>query len=235
MKKKIFTVGMTVLLLLAAVAVGSMPSVMAQAPSVTRDLPSGAQTAGSTITVSLDVTVGSATYYLIDEEVPTGWTVTSASGDGDYTTAPGHIFWTKLSGVTDTTLTYTVTIPADAAGDYTFAGTYVMEGMTAEATIGGETTVNVGVGPTPTPTPSPTPTPTPTPTPQAVTRDLPAGTQTAGSTITVSLAVVTGGADVYMIDEQVPSGWTVTSASGDGDYTTTPGHIFWTKLYSAPA
>ena len=156
MKKKTFTVGIVVLALVTAIVIGGMSSsVMAQTPGVIRVLPSDTQTAGSTITVSLDVTVGSATYYLIDEEVPTGWTVTSASGDGDYTTTPGHIFWTKLSGATDTTLTYTVTIPAAAAGDYTFTGTYIMEGMAAEATIGGDTLVSVDSGPTLTPSQTP--------------------------------------------------------------------------------
>ena len=165
MEKKTFTIGIVVLALVTAIVIGGMSSsVMAQTPGVIRVLPSDTQTAGSLIMVSLDVVVDSGTYYVIDEEVPAGWTVTNASEEGDYTTTPGHIFWTKLSSATDTTLTYTVTIPGAAVGDYTFAGTYMMEGMTAETTIGGDIIITAGSEPVLTPTPRATPSPTPKPT-----------------------------------------------------------------------
>ena len=152
MEKKTFTVGIVVLALLAAIVIGGMSSVMAQTPSVIRVLPSDTQTAGSLIMVSLDVSVGSATYYLIDEEVPTGWTVTNASGGGDFTAEPGHVKWVVISGATDTTYTYTVIIPGNATGDYAFTGEYGMEGMTLPTvTIGGDTLVSVDSGPTLTP------------------------------------------------------------------------------------
>ena len=97
--------------------------------NVCRDLPSGTQAPGSVITVSLDVTVGSATYYGIDEEIPSGWTVTSASDSGDYTSDPGHIRWAVTSGAVDNVYSYTVQIPDAASGTYVFSGVFEMEGM----------------------------------------------------------------------------------------------------------
>jgi len=140
MRGKIISVGMAVVLLLTIV--GGLSSVSAQ--TVTRDLPSGEQSAGATITVSLDVVVESATYYVIDEVVPTGWTVTSASDGGDYTSETDHVKWAVICGAADKTLTYTVTIPSDAAGDYTFTGTYGAEGV-SETAILGDTTVTVDI------------------------------------------------------------------------------------------
>lgn len=117
-----------------------------ESSSVTRTLPSGPQTAGSSITVSLDVAVGAATYYGIDEVIPAGWivlwSVTNASG-GDYTSEPGHVKWTVISGAEDTTLRYRATVPGNATdGNYTFTGTYVMEGV-PETAIGGDSAVTV--------------------------------------------------------------------------------------------
>ena len=170
MRGKIFVIAVVVVLLATG---GVLLPVSAGTPSVTRTLPSGSQTEGDAITVSLNVVVGSATYYLIDEVVPAGWAVTGASGRGDYTSQPGHVKWAVIVGAADTTLTYAVTIPAGAAGAYTFSGTYGMEGM-LETTTGGDTTVIVGditaLTPTPAATATPEPTPVPTPTPEPNTR-----------------------------------------------------------------
>jgi hypothetical protein len=115
--------------------------------TVTRDLPSTAD-AGTAIAVNLTVDVESnATFYAIDETVPTGWTVTSTTSGGDYTSEAGHVKWVLTSGAADTVYSYTVLVPAGASGTYTFDGIYAFEGMTAEATILGNTTVNVSVSP----------------------------------------------------------------------------------------
>ncbi|NIA10597.1 MAG: hypothetical protein GWP10_12935, partial [Nitrospiraceae bacterium] len=275
--------------------------------TVTRDLPASAD-AGASITVNLTVDVEtSATYYSIDEAVPSGWNVTSATDGGDYTSETGHVKWVVTSGATDATYSYTVLVPTDASDAYTFDGIYIFEGMTGEATILGDTTVTIVAAPTltwqvepptsvtqgndvtfdvsfseaadyyirienstggvvwrspasgtghaanPTPRTWATTTATPTgdytiiiningadnsdtrtvtvtpasPVDDTVTRDLPV-TAGAGAPITVDLAVdVETGATFYSIDEIVPSGWTVTSATDGGDYTTTPGHVFW--------
>ena len=52
--------------------------------------------------------------------------------------------------------------------------------------------------------------------------------------VTVSLAVdMDPGETYYVIDEKLPTALTVTSASNQGDYTTTPGHIFWIVISGA--
>jgi hypothetical protein len=114
--------------------------------TVTRELPDNAS-AGASITVNLTVDVETgARYYVIDEIVPTGWTVSATSG-GAYTSETGHVKWIVIGGAADTVYSYTVLVPANASGTYTFDGVYRFEGMTAEATILGDTTVNVSVSP----------------------------------------------------------------------------------------
>ncbi len=80
--------------------------------TVTRDVPAGVK-AGASITVDLlvDVVTG-ATYYYIDEIVPSGWTVTSATDGGDYTSDIGHVKWVVITGAADKVYSYTVTVPA---------------------------------------------------------------------------------------------------------------------------
>ena len=112
--------------------------------NVCRDLPSGTQAPGSVITVSLDATVGSATYYAIDEEVPSGWTITGASDGGDYTADPGHVKWVVTSGTADKTYSYTVQIPGDASGTYAFSGgEFQMEGMSSSDLIDCDPSITV--------------------------------------------------------------------------------------------
>ena len=209
MKKNLIH-GMLVLLFVLIVCASSAA---AQNDIVTRDLPDTAD-AGTTITVNLSVDVETgATNYIIDETVPAGWTVTSSTGGGDYATQVGHVMWAITAGAIDIVHSYTVEVPADASGAYTFGDGcyYVFEGMTDTATILGDTTVNVGAGVVV----------------DTVTRDLP-DTADAGTTITVNLSVdVETGATNYIIDETVPAGWTVTSSTGGGDYATQVGHVMW--------
>jgi hypothetical protein len=136
--KKTFIFGMVLIVMMICVS-----SAAAQ-DTVTRDLPSSAD-ADTTITVNLTVdVVTTAGTLLITEEVPSGWTVVSATNDGDYATLAGYIYWTKLSSVTDATYSYTIQIPADASGTYTFNGTYMFDTMTDCAIIPGDTELTVG-------------------------------------------------------------------------------------------
>jgi hypothetical protein len=134
--KKIFTFGMVLIAMMISIS-----SAAAQ-DTVTRDLPESAD-AGATITVDLTVDTTDADFLLIDEVVPAGWTVVNATNDGDCKTA-GHVFWAKLSGVTDAVYSYTIQIPAGASGTYIFNGTYMFDTMDAKAIILGETEITVG-------------------------------------------------------------------------------------------
>ncbi|PXF60603.1 MAG: hypothetical protein C4B59_08775 [Candidatus Methanogaster sp.] len=136
--KKTFIFGMVLIVMMICVS-----SAAAQ-DTVTRDLPDSAD-ADTTITVNLAVDVETtAGSLLIDEVVPSGWTVVSATNDGDYATLAGHIYWTKLSSVTDATYSYTIQIPADASGTHMFGGTYMFDTMAADAIIHGDTEITVG-------------------------------------------------------------------------------------------
>ena len=178
--------------------------------NVIRTLPSSASP-GDVITVKLDEEVGSASYYAIDEQVPAGWEIIDTTGD---TTEEGHVKWIVVSGAKDTTYTYSVKIPANASGKAFFSGKYSMEGMSGEADIDGDNAIHIyatGTG---------------------VARIL-AGEANAGEIVAVELDVRVGSATHYTIDEKVPSGWEVISASGGGDYTSEKGHIKWIVLSGA--
>ena len=161
------------------VLVVCISSAAAADDTVTRDLPATAN-AGDSITVTLTVNIAtSATYYGIDEIVPSGWTVTSATDGGDYTAEAGHVKWVVTGGAADKVYSYTVTVPADASGACTFSGTYSSE-VTAETAILGDTTTKVSTTLSTTTTPAPpgehvTPTPAATKKPTAKPAAQPAG------------------------------------------------------------
>ena len=92
-------------------------------------------------TVSINVNPGTSTYYVVHEIVPAGWTITSASDSGDYTTNPGDIFWIVLTSSGVHTYTYTVN-PGTNLGTYTLTGTAGFENQ-PEGAIGGATSIEV--------------------------------------------------------------------------------------------
>ncbi|MBN2489216.1 MAG: hypothetical protein JXA98_09315, partial [Methanosarcinaceae archaeon] len=165
--------------------------------NVCRDLPAGTQAPGSMVTVSLETTVGSASFYVIDEMIPAGCMVTGASDDGDFTSTPGHVYWVVTSGATDTTYTYTVMIPGYASdGTYTFNGIFQMEGMSSSETISCDTTITVSSVPV-----------------ALATRTLPA-TVLRGDTFTVGMSVADYGASGTVM-EMLPDGFTYDDSTLD--------------------
>jgi len=211
-------------------------------------------------TISLTINPGTSTYYMVDEVIPSGWTVTSASDSGDYSTNPGHIFWVVMSGAATKTYTYTVNT-GSGTGTKIFNGKVGFEFIPAGQSIGGTTNVDVqssgcdvvcNCGSWSTCSSNCLQTRTCTPsgcntesqsctggncnpgTGTIVTRSLSSETPGKSTDITISLAVdVASGDTYYMIDEVVPSGLTISQVSGSGDYTTNPGHIFWVVMSGA--
>lgn len=149
---------------------------LASGGTVTRSIPDA--TAGESLTVSLDIDVGNASYYVIEESIPPGWIHIHRDviPDGVSGIVDGGIKLTKTSDATDMTYTYTVDVPMGATGPYSFTGSYMMEGGTTEQSIGGDTTTHVmmpavavetpsgggGGGTYPAATPEETPTEAPT-------------------------------------------------------------------------
>ena len=211
MAKAMTKIGIAVILLLAAITMIS--TVSAGTPNVCRDLPSGSQAVNSEIPVSLQVTVNGATWYMVDEEIPSGLTVTDTGGAD--TSQPGHLKWVVLQDASNTTITYKV---KGSAGAYNFGGEFQIEGMANPAQIDCDTQLTIGEVSPPTGESN-------------ICRDLPSGSQAANSEIPVSLQVTVNGATWYMVDEKIPSGLTVTDTGGAD--TTQPGHLKWVVLQDA--
>ena len=85
------------------------------------------------------------TYYLIDEVIPEGWNVLSASDGGSYEAFPGHIRWVVIQNACDKIYSYKLEIPDDV-GRGVFHGLYMGEGDKVEQPITGESVINVGNG-----------------------------------------------------------------------------------------
>ena len=130
MSKIIMMIGILVLLL-------TMTS-SAYASNVCRSIPSGSQMANVDIPISLTVTVDDATYYVIDEIIPDGLTITDP-GTGD-TTESGHLKWIVTTDATDTVYTYKV---QGLGGPYFLYGWFQIEGMLDYSLINGDTNLEI--------------------------------------------------------------------------------------------
>ncbi|MDP1884022.1 MAG: hypothetical protein Q8L10_01520, partial [Candidatus Moranbacteria bacterium] len=203
-----------ILWITAAVFFSVIGASSASASTVTRSFSNPTPTAGSTLTVSLAVDLVSPdSFYFIDEVLPIGWTIADP-GTGD-TAHPGHIKWIVINGATSTVYNYTVNVPADISGIYTFSGEYGFDSNAVPVQILGETSVDVQavVG-------------------SNVVRSFSSSLPVSGSILTVSLAVNLNVFDsFYIIDEVLPIGWTVADP-GTGDITQ-PGHIKWIVISGA--
>jgi len=96
------------------------------------------------------------------------------------------------------TVVYDLTVPADADGSYTIAGTIVGEDW-SEA-VGGETEITVaGVPPEAT----------------TATRDIADQTLAPGDTTQVTVTIDVAETEALALDEDIPAGWTLTQVSED--------------------
>ena len=91
------------------------------------------------VTLTIDVAAGE-NFYVIDEVFPSGFTVTNTGGASTLTA--GHLKWAVYSGVQDTTLSYTLNVPA-TTGSYAFSGSYAFQGATATSIIGGDPSLQI--------------------------------------------------------------------------------------------
>jgi len=187
---------------------------------VCRNLPSGEQSAGSTISVDLVVLLDGAGSYLMDDTVPAGWEIISAPGSAKVSSDKRTVNYAKLGDGTDTTLTYTVKIPAGtSAGTYPFSGHYgIGENPDMISISCTDLSVTVGEGPAPQPSDA------------SVCRNLPSGAQSAGSTISVDLVVLLDGAGSYLMDDTVPAGWEISSAPGSAKISSDKRTVSYAKL-----
>ena len=192
----------------------AMPCTFADSrATVTRTLPSMASPAESfTVTLYMDVNesnrpsvVGLTEYY------PAGWVVSSiSSGGSDKIGSIDWLFWAYGSPVADTTITYVISAPAAAGGEYEFNGT-VLYGTGNTFPVVGDTIIPViqrSVN---------------------VTRDLP-DSGYGGTNVTVTLKMDVDESNkpaAVGITEYVPAGWNVYAISCGGIYSALQDKIEW--------
>ena len=100
-----------------------------------RDISVSTANPGDPVSVTIYIGVLSGDrFFLIDEVIPSGWTVTDKGSFDD--SESGHLKIVVVSGASDTYYTYTLTAPS-TTGTHTFSGTYQIEGMGSTANIGG--------------------------------------------------------------------------------------------------
>jgi len=111
----------------------------------TRDLPFY-YVAGGTFEVSIQVNTDPHNLpkgVIITETLPYGWTIVSSSPDyKKFDSTTNSYKWLQFSsaGVSSFTITYTVSVPSDAAGTYEFTGT-IYTTTSGELLINGDTTI----------------------------------------------------------------------------------------------
>ncbi|MEA1893825.1 MAG: hypothetical protein U9N36_01220, partial [Euryarchaeota archaeon] len=174
--------------------------------AATRNISDRMVEAGSTFVVTLTLTANEDIQApTLDENLPTGWTVTEVSNDGaTYKAATTEWVWMAAMPSGETrTVVYEVTVPAGTTPqDYDITGqtsAYAVDPVDISGgsivTIESRTTVD----------------------PISATRDISDRTVEAGSTFVVTLTL-TANEDIQAptLDENLPTGWTVTEVSNDG-------------------
>ncbi len=226
-------------------AIGKVIGIASDPVAAIRDLPDTANPGDSIqVTLTMDVTEGQEpTSIGLSEFVPSGWTVTAESPDGDYSAENNKVNWlfSALFGlpVQDTTITYTIRIPQDADGSYTFSGT-IDYGGASNPSVGGDTTISVS-GPVVTSTTSTSTTSTSTTAVETTTtvwpyehsvyvsRDLPSSAnpnEAVSVTLTMDINEAAG-LDSAGLVEELPDGWEFVSMSPTGDYNSESDRISW--------
>ncbi|MFH1224327.1 MAG: hypothetical protein V1676_00815 [Candidatus Diapherotrites archaeon] len=118
---------------------GAQPSFQGGAgPLVERSFSTGTLSEGQTLTVTIKVSTGGATYYAFDEVLPEGWV---AVNTGLSTEHIGHAKMVVIEGAADATFSYDVVV--SGKGARAFSGGYMFEGMANESAIAGSSSVTV--------------------------------------------------------------------------------------------
>lgn len=100
-------------------------------------------TAGTDVPVSIVVSPDTATHaYAVQDEPPTGWTVSDISDGGGWDATNKMVKWGPFSDNSARTLTYNAKPPKNESGTKTFSGTASFDGVSAA--IGGTQTISSG-------------------------------------------------------------------------------------------
>ena len=162
--------------------------------------------AGDSFTVTVDVDITGTLYGpILDEDLPSGWTVTPVSGPSTYNAGQTSWLWNGArSGIL--TVVYEVTVPSSSSeGTYPITGTVIgTDGGSnvGPITVSGDNSIIVSNTNS-----------------IAGNRVISDTTVASGDSFTVTVDVdITGTLYGPILDEDLPSGWTVTPVSGPSTY-----------------
>lgn len=187
-----------------------LPGGAAEATSeIERSIPSVVG-CGTTVSVVLHVQWGDAETVLIEEDYPAGWTVESTS-HGANTGDDGKVKW-FLNDPVISQVTYTLELPTDAEGTFSFTGAFRDDSMSSTApdrSITGDGSLAVAC-----------------PSAEVTRAELPA--MTCGETYTIRINIEWHETDKHAlaIEEHPPAGWGITEASNGGNLSSA-GMVKW--------
>ncbi|MBI5332624.1 MAG: hypothetical protein HZB65_03560 [Candidatus Aenigmarchaeota archaeon] len=93
--------------------------------NVTRDIMAASPVPGDNITIMLNVALGNAEWYLIDEYLPPGWELINRGDSINSTSDNRHVLRISNQGASGSpSHSYVVRVPATVTGRYDFNGTY---------------------------------------------------------------------------------------------------------------
>ncbi|MFB3786116.1 MAG: hypothetical protein ACE15F_07070 [bacterium] len=192
--------------------------------NVVRSMPDFYQP-GQTVEITLEVSVSGTgpTGLIVEEAVPAGWTLAAATPPQS-SLKEGKIGWVLFdaAGVKQQILVYSLSVPVSESGIKTFSGTakFLDSGTQQILSIGGDSILSSTALPTPVPTPPPGGA-------VEVERILPDGYKPGESVrITLEITIGGGGPVGLIVEEQIPSGWSLVSAQPQASSQQT-GRIGW--------
>ncbi|HTI72850.1 MAG TPA: Ig-like domain-containing protein [Candidatus Limnocylindria bacterium] len=175
--------------------------------TVVRSLPATYQP-GLPLTVTVVATpIDTGLIYAIEEAVPSGWAINSASHGGTFDSVNHLVKWGPFFDGTATvrSLTYQATPPTNAFGTATFHGTARFDQVALP--ISGSTELANAPG--------------------TVTRALPARYNPGSPFIVTLTASPVPGVETYAVEEQVPAGWTISGISDGGAFDAINQKLKW--------
>jgi len=192
------------------VALGSLPAGVL-ADGALRELP---EFYDPTVPFAVDITIDPPEGVLVlglEDTPPTGWTVSNISHGGHWDTQHEKVKWGPFFSPIPESVSYDVTPPAEATGEYCFSGIVSFDGD--NESVGGDDCVTNG------------------PPPEPATRTLPV-CYTGDDLFSASLTLAPpAGTWALGIEESPPVGWTVSNISDGGLWDAVHEKIKWGPFF----
>jgi|GEM_PF-2326693 len=190
-----------------------MLATSASADSITRALPAFFNS-GQAFTVTLSVLPSTnVKVQAIEEMPPAGWTTAFVSHGGGFDPSTGKLKWGPFTDATVRTITYQVTPPVGVIGSYSFAGQAAFDSNLLEIS-GAQGSTRF---------------------PGSLHRAIPVN-YLPGAAIPITLSVVPAqDVRVWVAEEAIPAGWTVSTIGENGVFDSANRKIKWGPFFEASA